>query len=203
MTPELMAAAAPLIRLALDEDVGSGDITTEACIPPELQGSARIIARGPTVVCGLFLADAVFAELSPRVRCSPRAAEGDRVHTGREILRIDGPLAALLTGERVVLYQRNLERLADMARDRGATPVYLIPPSDRDLRREPLEPPRPAYREAMEQIAEQQDALLVDGASPFVGGAASLMLDDVHPSTEGHRLLGETLATALEGVIPH
>lgn len=103
MNAALMDAAAPLIRLALDEDVGDGDITTEACIPTDLQGIARVIARGPTVVCGLFLADAVYAELSEVVRCTAHAAEGDKVHTGRELLRIEGPLGALLTGERVLL----------------------------------------------------------------------------------------------------
>jgi len=103
MTPELRAAAAPLIRLALDEDVGSGDITTEACIPADAWAEARVITRGPTVVCGLFLAEQVFAALSDEVTCEALAPEGVRVYTGRELLRLEGPLAALLTGERVAL----------------------------------------------------------------------------------------------------
>lgn len=94
-------------------------------------------------------------------------------------------------------YRSNLTRLAEMARDRGAQPIYLLLPSDRDLRREPLEPPRPEYREVMRAVASEQDALLVDGYTPFVGRDPTLLLDDVHPSAAGHRLLGETLSEAM------
>jgi lysophospholipase L1-like esterase len=102
-------------------------------------------------------------------------------------------------GRRVPLsaYHDNLTRLAALARSRGAEPVYLILPSDRDLTGQPLEDPRPAYRAMMATVAEEQGALLVDGASPFHGGEAELMADDVHPSGHGHRLLGETLGAAM------
>ena len=100
-----------------------------------------------------------------------------------------GPLSA---------YSSNLRQLARIARARGAAPVYLLLPSDRDLTSQPLEPPRPAYREAMAQVAADEGALLVDGAAPFRGGPPSLMADDVHPTAAGHRLLGETLADALQ-----
>ncbi len=102
-------------------------------------------------------------------------------------------------GRRVPLdrYESNLEKLADMARDRGAEPVFLMLPSDRDLRQQPLEAPRPAYREVMRAVAADESALLVEGHTPFVGGPGSLLLDDVHPSAEGHRLLGMTLAEAM------
>lgn len=96
-------------------------------------------------------------------------------------------------------YKKNLHAFADIARERGATPVYLLLPSDRDLRSEALEPPRPEYRDAMRAVAAEEGALVIDGISPFVGGDRSLMLDDVHPSRGGHRLLGQTLA---EGLLP-
>jgi lysophospholipase L1-like esterase len=70
-------------------------------------------------------------------------------------------------------------------------------PSDRDLKRQPLEDPRPAYRDAMRAVAADEGALLIDGFSPFVGREPGLMLDDVHPSAQGHALLGATLAEAL------
>ena len=94
-------------------------------------------------------------------------------------------------------YPANLTRLADMARARGAEPVFLLLPSNRDLRREPLEATCSAYRDAMRAVANEQDALLVNGFAPFEGHSHRLMLDDVHPSAQGHRLLGETLAEAL------
>jgi lysophospholipase L1-like esterase len=105
-----------------------------------------------------------------------------------------------LEGERRVpigRYRSNLHALAEEARDRGAEPVYLVLPSDRDLRRQELESPRPAYREVLREVAAEEGALLIEGAEPFVGGPASLLRDDVHPSASGHRLLGETVAEAL------
>jgi lysophospholipase L1-like esterase len=99
-------------------------------------------------------------------------------------------------------YRENLEAMIDASRDDGATPVLLMLPSTRDLRRQPLEPPRPDYRETMRQVAAEHDVLLVDGAAPFFGGDPSLMADDVHPTAAGHRLLGETLAQALIGTLP-
>ncbi len=102
-------------------------------------------------------------------------------------------------GQRVPLsaYETNLTRLAQLARSRGAEPIYLVLPSDRDLTGQPLEAPRPAYRAMMAQVAAAQGALLVDGARPFLDGDASLMADDVHPTGHGHRLLGETLGAAM------
>jgi lysophospholipase L1-like esterase len=97
-------------------------------------------------------------------------------------------------------YRRNLRALAALARDRGALPAFLVLPSDRDLRGQPLEPPRPAYREMLRAAAAEAAAPLIDGATPFAGGNRQLMADDVHPSRGGHRLLGEALAAGLE---PH
>jgi len=102
-------------------------------------------------------------------------------------------------GQRVPLnaYQANLTLFAEMARARGAEPIYLILPSSRDLTGQALEEPRPAYRAMMAQVAAEQGAMLVDGASPFHGGESDLMADDVHPTGRGHRLLGETLGAAM------
>ena len=99
-------------------------------------------------------------------------------------------------------YRSNLIRLASMARERGAEPVYLVLPSDRDLTGQPLEEPRPAYRAMMSEVAHEQGALLVDGATPFSGQSPRMMADDVHPSGPGHRLLGEALGAAILGTTP-
>ena len=96
-------------------------------------------------------------------------------------------------------YRDNLEALADLAREDGAEPVFLWLPSVRDLREQALEEPRPAYREIMRTVADEQGALWVDGATPFRGGEAGLLLDDVHPSAAGHARLGEVLARAIAG----
>mgnify|MGYP002631307496 FL=1 len=98
-------------------------------------------------------------------------------------------------------YRSNLNRIADLAEAQGARPVFLLLPSDRDQRRQPLEAPRPEYRAAMTAVAADRGALIIDGIAPFTGRGGRLMSDDVHPSPQGHRLLGETVADALLTVL--
>ncbi|HVA84939.1 MAG TPA: carboxylating nicotinate-nucleotide diphosphorylase [Candidatus Saccharimonadales bacterium] len=90
--------------MALDEDVGSGDLTTEGLVDPGLRCHARIIVREPGVVAGIGIVEAVYRELSRDVSFDWLARDGQRIETaGRVIGRIDGPARALLTGERTAL----------------------------------------------------------------------------------------------------
>lgn len=92
-----------LIDLALEEDVGSGDVTTQALIPPELNGEAHIRAKQTLVVAGLMVAARVFQRLQPEIIFAPQVAEGQEVTAGTVLARLTGPVAAILTGERVAL----------------------------------------------------------------------------------------------------
>jgi nicotinate-nucleotide pyrophosphorylase (carboxylating) len=92
-----------LIELALEEDVGPGDVTTQALIPAERSGAAYIRAKERLVVAGLPLAQKVFQKLDPLVQLVPRAAEGQEVFRGDTLAEIRGSLAAILTGERTAL----------------------------------------------------------------------------------------------------
>lgn len=88
------------IERFLQEDIGQGDITTEALIG-ERTGTARIVAREACVVAGLEEAMQVFRTLG--LRTVPRVNDGDQVPEETEILDIEGDLRAILTGERVAL----------------------------------------------------------------------------------------------------
>ncbi|MFQ5840399.1 MAG: carboxylating nicotinate-nucleotide diphosphorylase [Candidatus Methylomirabilales bacterium] len=103
ITPSLLEAADRLIDQDLAEDVGPGDITTEALVPSEATGRARIEARAPVVVAGLFAALRVFTRLDDRVHTLERVAEGAGVEPGGVVARLAGPVRALLTGERLAL----------------------------------------------------------------------------------------------------
>jgi nicotinate-nucleotide pyrophosphorylase (carboxylating) len=92
----------PLVRMALVEDVGSGDITTAATVTPGQQGSATIVQKSPGCIYGHGIASAVFTELDPNVEYSELVTEGDW-RDGGEVARIEGSLAAILTGERTAL----------------------------------------------------------------------------------------------------
>jgi nicotinate-nucleotide pyrophosphorylase (carboxylating) len=97
----------------LAEDVGRGDVTTQACVPPTLAVRARVVARQPLVVAGFAVARSVFLELDERVAFEPQVAEGDRVATATTVALVSGPARAILTGERVAL--NLLQRLSGIA----------------------------------------------------------------------------------------
>lgn len=102
-----------LIRLALQEDLGSGDVTTLATIPAGTQAQARMVAREPLVVAGLDIAAVVFKEISSLVQARLLAHDGQSVIPGQPLLEISGPAAALLAGERVAL--NFIQRLSGVA----------------------------------------------------------------------------------------
>jgi nicotinate-nucleotide pyrophosphorylase (carboxylating) len=103
-----------IIRLALAEDVGRGDLTTEATVPADAIATAEIVQKAPGVVCGLPVVEAIFARLDPRVRVTRLVEEGSAFDGGRRtVARIDGPAPAILTGERTAL--NFLQRLSGTA----------------------------------------------------------------------------------------
>jgi nicotinate-nucleotide pyrophosphorylase (carboxylating) len=110
------AEVAALIQLALAEDIGRGDLTTEATVAADTQAEATILQKAPGVLAGLPVVEAVFAALDPRVRIERVAEEGswgDR----RVVARLTGPARAILTGERTALnFVQRLSGVATMSR---------------------------------------------------------------------------------------
>jgi nicotinate-nucleotide pyrophosphorylase (carboxylating) len=92
-----------LAQTALEEDVGFGDLTTDATVPPGETGSLALVAREPLVVAGLPVVPAVYEALDPAVRVELLVVDGTRLERGDVLARIRGPARALLTGERVAL----------------------------------------------------------------------------------------------------
>lgn len=103
MTPvPVPSDLAQLVERALDEDIGSGDLTA-ALIPEEAGGRASVIIREPAIVCGIPYVEAVFERLDPRVRIEWQTIEGARAGTDDVLFLLHGPARALLTGERTAL----------------------------------------------------------------------------------------------------
>jgi nicotinate-nucleotide pyrophosphorylase (carboxylating) len=96
------AVVADAVRLALAEDVGSGDVTA-ALVPEEAVASASVVCREDAVLCGRAWFDEVFRQLDPRVTVEWRVVDGEQVAAGTVLLAIHGPARALLTGERTAL----------------------------------------------------------------------------------------------------
>jgi len=93
-----------IVRAALAEDLGSGDVTTLATVPEETRVTALMVAREPLVAAGLELAEAAFLELCPQAVIQRAARDGERVPAGFALLKIvDAPARAVLSAERVAL----------------------------------------------------------------------------------------------------
>ncbi len=101
------------VRRFLREDIGTGDITTEWCLPPGVRASGAIVARQACVLAGLPIAGAVFSQLDASVRADALVADGCAVEAGTRVMRLAGPAAALLSGERLAL--NVLQRLSGIA----------------------------------------------------------------------------------------
>ena len=97
-------ALAALVATFLAEDIGRGDRTTEATVPDDAVGSARIEAREPAIVAGVEVARACFEALAPgAIEWQAEIGDGDEVEAGDVIARVKGPLRAILSGERTAL----------------------------------------------------------------------------------------------------
>lgn len=92
-----------LIRAALAEDVGPGDWTTLWTVDPGARGTAEVVAKGEVVVAGVDVAVEVFKRVDPDVTASVLVRDGQAVKPGGVILRLEGPLRGILTGERTAL----------------------------------------------------------------------------------------------------
>jgi nicotinate-nucleotide pyrophosphorylase (carboxylating) len=101
-----------LVRRALDEDVGSGDVTSAATVPEGTRARAVVVQKAPGVIYGLAVAEATFLELDPGARFEALTEEGVW-REGGDVLAVEGEAHALLAGERTAL--NFLARLSGVA----------------------------------------------------------------------------------------
>lgn len=101
------------IRLALEEDITSGDISTDAVITEYKKGAVSLICKQDGVICGLSVFERVFKILDEKVEVEFFAKDGDRVEKGRHIAEVTGDIRALLSGERTAL--NFLQRMSGIA----------------------------------------------------------------------------------------
>ena len=92
-----------ILKSALAEDVGSGDVTSLSTVPPGRTISGRYIAKEDGVLCGLEVVARAFALLDASIALTALAADGDRVRKGDVIATVSGDARAILAGERVGL----------------------------------------------------------------------------------------------------
>src|ERR1700722_17402291 len=90
------------VERALQEDIGSGDLTA-ALIPAARSGRASVVTREAAILCGVPYVNAVFPRLDAGARVDRQVAQGDPVVADQPLLTLAGPARALLTGERTAL----------------------------------------------------------------------------------------------------
>ena len=106
-----------LFRLALLEDVGSGDATTLSIIPPGLESSAVVFGREPFILSGSKPFRRIFELLDPEIRIECPFPDGDRIEPNVAVFRIEGRVRTLLTGERTALnFAQRLSGIATLTR---------------------------------------------------------------------------------------
>ena len=102
-----------LCQIALMEDVGAGDVTTQAIIPKNMTVTAYFTSRQDCVCCGLPLVERVYALLDRNVELECHVKDGDYCLQGTRLATVSGPAQAILTGERVALnYLQHLSGIA-------------------------------------------------------------------------------------------
>jgi len=113
----LEAVALPIVKWALSEDVGTGDITTLNTLPSNMGARGVILVRAPGVVAGSELARLCFRELDPTVVCETLVPDGSKVEPGMAVMKVFGPAGSILTGERTALnFMQRMSGIATLTR---------------------------------------------------------------------------------------
>jgi nicotinate-nucleotide pyrophosphorylase (carboxylating) len=102
-----------LLEMALREDIGTGDVTSESVVPASVLATATIMSKSDGIIAGLGVAAEILRILDPEVNFGKLVSDGDRVHRGQEVATAEGKARSILTAERTVL--NFLQRLSGIA----------------------------------------------------------------------------------------
>lgn len=115
---QLLTAATPLIELALAEDIGPGDATSQSTLDAASLLHGRIVAKAPGVIAGLPVAEAVFRAVDSALIFAAHVCDGQEVATGELVAEVSGPGPSLLAAERTALnFLQRMSGIASATRD--------------------------------------------------------------------------------------
>ncbi|MBN1805825.1 MAG: carboxylating nicotinate-nucleotide diphosphorylase [Sedimentisphaerales bacterium] len=103
----------PLIKMAIDEDLGKGDVTSELLFEKDTVNKANIISREEIIVCGVEIVREILRCYDKNLNLKVNINDGEPAHVGSKIATIRGPLRSMLTSERIIL--NFLQRLSGIA----------------------------------------------------------------------------------------
>lgn len=104
-----------LVKRAIAEDMGTGDVTTDSLVPHSARATATIVANGNYVVSGTTVGEAVFLEVNPQLHVRILIGDGKRVRCGGAIMKVTGAAASILSAERTALnFMQRMTGIATM-----------------------------------------------------------------------------------------
>ena len=113
----LESFALPIIKYALSEDIGTGDITTLNAVPSGVNARAAIVVKAPGVLAGLDVARLTFREAAPALKFRPLASDGDAIEPGAAVAQVVGDIGGILKAERTALnFLQHLSGVATLTR---------------------------------------------------------------------------------------
>jgi nicotinate-nucleotide pyrophosphorylase (carboxylating) len=112
-----IAKARPIIKMAIEEDLGTGDMTSELLFKKDTIDKANVISREEIIVCGMDVAREILRYYDPRLKLKVYVDDGQPAHVGCRLATIEGPLHSMLSAERVML--NFLQRLSGIATTTG------------------------------------------------------------------------------------
>lgn len=178
-----------IVRTALAEDIGAGDITTEAAIPADERTEACIIAKEPCVVAGLPLVEEVFAQIDPGMIVKLLVADGDFVEKGTRMCVLNGLARGILSGERTALnFLQRLSGIATLAQQ------FVDEIKDTNAKILDTRKTTPTLR-----VLEKYAVAVGGGANHRMGLFDAVMIKDNHRvilARLGPRALGDAIAVA-------
>jgi len=182
--PEAMKAA---IISAWREDIGAGDITSEACVPSGALEAAGFLVKAHGTLAGLSVAEAVFSYGAPAVKFEKLASEGDRVSPGDLVATVEGPAREILTAERLAL--NFMQRMSGVATATRAAVNALkgTPTRVLDTRKT-----TPGLR-----LFEKQAVVMGGGVNHRMGLFDQILIKDNHIDYAG------SVKAAVEGALRH
>ena len=186
----LTPAVTRLIELALEEDLGRGDVTTQAVVGPETLAAAHLVARQRLIVAGLDVAAAVFRRLQPSIDVDTQISDGMEAQPGARVATYRGSAAALLGGERTAL--NFLQRLSGIA---TLTQTFVAAAQGTGLRIADTRKTTPGFR-----LLEKYAVRMGGGSNHRFDLSSGVLIKDNHVALAGS--VTEAVRRA-RGRVPH
>jgi nicotinate-nucleotide pyrophosphorylase (carboxylating) len=186
----LTPAVTRLIELAIEEDLGRGDATTQALVGPEATATAHLVARQRLTVAGLDIAAAVFRRLDPSIAIQTQIDDGAEAQPGARVATYRGAAAALLSGERTAL--NFLQRLSGVA---TLTRTFVAAAQGTSLRITDTRKTTPGFR-----LLEKYAVRMGGGSNHRFDLGSGVLIKDNHVALAGS--VSEAVRRA-KGRVPH